>query len=202
MARQPKYKICRRLGNSVFEKCQTQKFTASEMKRSNSTQKKRRSMPSDYGMKLLEKQKLKLSYGLKEKNLVKYVKEAILKGRGDSAGLLFSSLESRLDNVVYRLGLVSTRAMARQTVSHGHIMVNGRKVNIPSYKTRKGDKVSIREQSTDKGMFAKTKEQMKSYKIPAWLKFDEKKKEYLVETTPEFSETGIDLKLIIEFYNR
>lgn len=197
-----KYKIGRRLGSSVFEKCQTPKFALSASKKGQAHNTKRRSMPSDYGLKLIEKQKLRYSYGLKEKQLSTYVKKAIANRDGITIENLFSDLEKRLDNVVYKLGLAPTRAMARQMVSHGHITINGRRLNIPSYSVRLGDKIAVRAGSVSKGMFSTLSERMKDYKVPAWLKFDEKKKEGLIDGKPVMEEMGVDLKAVIEFYNR
>ena len=109
-------------------------------------------MLTEYGKKLIEKQKIRLSYGLKEKKLRSYVFNAI-DSPSETYGEIYKSLEIRLDNTIYRLGLAETRAMARQMVSHGHIMVNGRKLNIPSYPVKIGDKISVRPQSTDRKYF-------------------------------------------------
>lgn len=197
-----KYKVCRRLGSGVFGKCQTPKFALSSSKKGQAHNTKRRSMPSDFGLKLLEKQKLRYSYGLKERQLSTYVKNAIANKDGITIENLFAGLEKRLDNVVYKLGLAKTRSMARQMVSHGHITVNGRKLSIPSYSVRVGDKISVRKESLSKGMFADLADRMKDYKVPAWLKFDAKKKEGVIDGKPAIEEMGVDLKAVIEFYNR
>ena len=126
----PRYKICKRLGNGVFEKCQTQKFTLSESRRS--FQGRRPRQISDYGKQLLEKQRVRFTYGITEQQFVNYVNSATKK-EGDAAATLLSTLERRLDNVVYRLGLAPTRRAARQMVVHGHILVNGKKAAIPSH---------------------------------------------------------------------
>ena len=118
----PKFKIAKRLGAQIFEKTQTQKFALSEARRGQ-RQGRRRGNISDYKRQLIEKQKLRFTYGISEKQLRRYINEATSKSHQPIA-LLMSRLESRLDNVVYRLGLAKTRQFARQMVSHGHILVN------------------------------------------------------------------------------
>jgi len=108
---------------------------------------------SEYGLQLREKQKVKFSYGLRERQFANYVKEASKKSGTETSANLFDILESRLDNVVFRLGLAESRSKARQIVTHGHIMINGRRVNIPSCRMRPGDKLSVRPQSEGKGIF-------------------------------------------------
>lgn len=147
-----KFKKCRKYGSTIFEKCSSAKYAISEQKKRFATKGKRRTMLTEYGKKLIEKQKIRLSYGLKEKKLRAYVFDAI-DSPNETYGEIYKSLEIRLDNVIYRLGLAETRAMARQMVSHGHIMVNGRKLNIPSYPVKIGDKISVRPQSTDRKYF-------------------------------------------------
>src|SRR5262245_8692490 len=125
----PKYKIAKRLGAPVFEKTQTQKFALSEARKAKNVRKKRGGAASDYSKQLTEKQKMRYTYGITEKQLRRYVDEAAATGHQPIA-LLIARLESRLDNVVYRLGLAPTRLGARQMVSHGHVTVNGRKLTI------------------------------------------------------------------------
>jgi small subunit ribosomal protein S4 len=137
----PKYKIARRLGAPVFEKTQTQKFSVrSERKMKNRGFSKQK---SEFGQQLNEKQKARMYYGVSEKQFSKYVKEAISKKASKAVGLLFETLETRLDNLVYRLGFAQTRYQARQFVGHGHILVNGKKVTIPSYVVKQGDTISL-----------------------------------------------------------
>jgi small subunit ribosomal protein S4 len=202
----PKYKICRRLGADIYEKCQTQKYMLSESKKSKTTQKgKRRRMLSDYGKQLLEKQKVRLTYGLSEKQFKNLVKEAMSKKGREAAEVLFENLESRLDNTVYKLGFAKTRRMARQMVSHGHIMVNNRKVTIPSMRLKKGDKLSIREGSQQKSFFLDLEEKMKDIPtVPSWIKFSLAKKEALIQGSPKLdqSQSLLDLKTVVEFYSK
>ena len=198
----PKYKICKRLGSSVFEKCQTQKFQLSEARFTKI--RKRRKTLSDYGRQLIEKQKIRYSYGISERQLSRYVKESVGKKGVDPAICLFEKLESRLDNVIYRLGLASTRRLARQLASHGHITVNGRKMTIPSHMVSIGDIISIREGSKTKTPFINLVEKLSEYKIPAWLSFDVKKTEGKIEKKPIYSgtEAPFDISTVLEFYSR
>jgi small subunit ribosomal protein S4 len=147
-----KYKKCRKYGSAIFEKCASAKYAISEQKKRFSSKGKRRKMLTDYGKKLIEKQKIRLAYGLKEKKLRSYIFTAI-DSKGETFSEINKALETRLDNVVFRLALADTRAMARQMVSHGHIMVNGRKLNIPSYPVKVGDKISVRPESRDRKTF-------------------------------------------------
>jgi small subunit ribosomal protein S4 len=152
MAKIKKFKKCRKYGSTIFEKCSSAKYAISEQKKRFAIKGKRRKMLTEYGKKLIEKQKIKLSYGLKEKKLRSYVFDAI-DAKNETFSEIFRNLESRLDNVVYRIGLAETRAMARQMVSHGHIMVNGRRLNISSYPVKLGDLISVREESKDRKTF-------------------------------------------------
>jgi len=199
----PKYKICRRLGSDVFEKCQTQKFVLSESKKSKTGRRgKRPKMLTDYGRQLLEKQKVRFMYGLSEKQFKNLVNKAIDKKGKESTSSLYENLESRLDNIVFRLGLAPTRRMARQMVSHGHILVNGKKTTVPSYSLVKGDKIAIREGSKNKGPFTV----LESDKIssPKWMKFDYKKMEGEIIGEPMYAdkEANMDLNTVIEFYSK
>ena len=161
---------------------------------------------SEYGTQLKEKQKLKFLYNLRERQFRNYVREAE-KRSGDSAENLVAILESRLDNVVYRLGLAPSRTQARQEVNHGHFMVSGRRVTIPSFRVRKGDKISIRPQSMGKGIFKDLDILLKKYTPPPWLALDKDKKEgevlglASVTQDPSLGQY-INLKAIIEFYSR
>ena len=197
----PKYKIARRLGAAVFEKTQTQKY-AMRAARKDKTSPIMRSK-SEYGQGLLEKQKARMSYGVTSTQFTKYVKNAIAK-KGNSALHLVNYLESRLDNAVLRGGLAPTRRAARQMVSHGHIDVNGSRVNIPSYSVSIGDKISVRERSAGKALFAKLDENWKSVKLPSWLKLDDDKKMLAVDGQPtaDQSELLFNVGTVLEFYSR
>lgn len=208
-----KCKKCRRAGQKLFlkgEKCYSPKcpitrkpYVPGIFGKTRGKHFRRRS--SEYGLQLREKQKIKFSYGMREKQFSNYIKEAEKKAGADTSESLFGFLESRLDNVVFRLGLAESRAKARQIISHGHIMLNGRKVNIPSYRVRIGDKISIRPQSASKGIFKDVEIKLKKYSPPSWLKLDKDSKTGEVEKAPAIGEeTGMEesLNTIIEFYSR
>lgn len=198
MISKPKFKICKRLGSGVYDKCQTTKFSVSDTKTTN---KKRKSV-SEYGAQLIEKQKIRFTYGITEKQLSNYVKKvSSLKGTQIS-DKFYEELESRLDNVVYRMGLSSTRRAARQMVSHGHLVVNGKKVTIPSFKIKIGDIVEIREGSKSKKIFSDLSLKLKEYTMPLWLSFDVNKMTGKVLSLPKNSETFFDFNSVLEFYSR
>ena len=198
----PKYKICKRLGASVFEKCQTQKFQLAEARAPRKVARRRGG--SDFGVQLLEKQKARFTYGLSESQFSRYVHEAIgTKGKDSVVGLL-GRLEARLDNVVYRAGFVKTRRAARQIVSHGHILVNGRRVNVPSFRVEKGMTISVRPESRNSTLFVNRAEVMAEIKVPAWLKFEDQGFAVTVEADPGLGEGEVPFNapVIIQFYSR
>lgn len=162
----------------------------------------RRRKVSEYGIQLKEKQKVKFIYGVLEKQFHKYyLKAAHMKGiTGDN---MLQLLELRLDNVVYRLGLGKTRRMARQVVTHGHILVNGRKVDIPSYTVKAGDVITVRQQSSQLEMFKVLREGT-SVVTPKWLTFDAPTLTGKVEALPQRDDIDFELQenLIVEFYSR
>jgi diaminopimelate decarboxylase len=118
--------------------------------------------------------------------------------------LLYKTLESRLDNVVFRMGIVATRPFARQVITHGHITVNGRRLNIPSYQVKVGDVIAVRKQSQGSGLFKDFAERLKQYHAPAWVIFDEGAKQGTVKASPQYGETEADINFgsILEFYSR
>lgn len=197
----PKYKIARRLGAPVFEKTQTQKFALREQNRKVKGGRAR--AKTDYGLQMIEKQKARMSYGISERQFSNYVKSAV-ETKGSSAEALLTRLESRLDNVTLRLGLAKTRRGARQMVSHGHILVNGKRVTIPSYRVDVGDRITIREGSKKSPLFAGLEERFKAHTLPSWLKFDIEKKEGVVDGVPSIntSELLFNVGIVLEFYTR
>ena len=198
----PKYKICKRLGGAVFEKCQTQRFTLAEA-RHKSSRNKRPGGVSDYKRQMLEKQKMRYTYGLSERQLSRYVGESVEKSDNPSRALMLR-LESRLDNVVYRLGLAKTRRFARQLVSHGHITVDGNKVTIPSYQVAPRQAVAVREGSRQLAPFAGFEEASEETRLPPWLSFDRKTLSGAVAATPAYDahELLFDLDQVLEYYSR
>ncbi|MBL7045389.1 MAG: 30S ribosomal protein S4 [Parcubacteria group bacterium] len=200
----PKYKICKRLGSEVFDKCQTQKFALVKEKTKKKGGSRRPRQMSEYGKQLIEKQKMRYTYGIAEKQLTRYVKEALAKKDAKPATQLVENLESRLDNVVYRLGLANSRQMARQMVSHGHITVGGRKVTIPSYKVSAGLKIGVREGSRGSVLFTNLTDKLRDHKNPSWVSFDEKSLEGEVKGRPVVDSTELlfDVGSVLEFYSR
>ena len=162
----------------------------------------RRKKVSEYGAQLKEKQKVKFVYGILEKQFHKYyLKASNMKGiTGDN---MLQLLELRLDNVVYRLGLAKTRRMARQVVVHGHIRVNGQKVDIPSYSVKVGDVITLRQRSTEMEMFKALREGT-SIVTPKWLTFDAPTLTGTVNALPAREDIDLQLQenMIVEFYSR
>jgi small subunit ribosomal protein S4 len=199
----PKYKIARRLGAGVFDKTSTAKFAASAARKSKNSS-KRPKAKSDFGLQMLEKQKARFSYGMNERQFSRYVKNSITQKKTKPEDKLFELLETRLDNVIYRLGLANSRRFARQIVSHGHIVVNGIKVTIPSYNVSLNDKIAIRGGSQANKVFEKASDKLKAASIPNWLKVDPEKKEASVQGSPRYepSMTIFDIAAILEFYKR
>ena len=186
----------------MFEKTQTQKFAIRSTQKSQSMSKKPRAK-SDYGLGLLEKQKARYSYGITSKQFSNYVKKATEK-KGNSADMLVSLLESRLDNVALRSGYATTRQAARQMTSHGHLTVNGTIITIPSYHVKIGDVIAIREGSKKKALFSTLDERLKTIKTPPWLKLNFDKKEVMVDGIPQVAHTELLFSpgAVLEFYSR
>ncbi len=196
----PKYKIARRLGAPVFEKTQTAKYSLSLARKEKTAKFKKQK--SEYGQALNEKQKARFTYGILEKQFRSYVNKALKSA--DPAAKLFALLETRLDNTLFRSGLVKTRAQGRQASGHGHTMVNGRRVNVPSIQLSQGDAISLRPGSSQSPLFAESAERMKTQAAPAWLEVNPDQREVKVVGEPVYNraEHVFDLGVVIEFYNR
>lgn len=163
-----------------------------------------RNKPSQYSLQLREKQKVKRLYGLLEKQFSNLMKEATRK-QGQSGENLLQFLEQRLDNAVYRAGFASSRRAARQLVSHGHFMLNGRRVDVPSIRLRAGDEFVIREHSAKTEYFKKLDDVSPAPSTtPAWIKVDRKNRKVAVTGLPtrEEAEPEIKEQLIVEYYSR
>ncbi len=202
MIQGPKFKICRRLGPGIHEKCQTQKFVLSEARHAKTKRGKKPKQLSDFGLQLIEKQKIRFSYGVSEKQFYNYVKEAVDTKGASAAEMLYEKLEARLDNVVYRLGIAHTRPLARQIVAHGHITVNGKRVTIPSLRVKAGDTISIREGSRKSALFTELGARLKNYSVPAWLTFNPEKIEAKIAGKPKNTEGFLNFNAVLEFYSR
>lgn len=202
----PKYKICKRLGSGIFEKCQTHRYAMSESRSSKTRGRGRGGRArSDFGNQLLEKQRARFTYGLSERQFARYAKEASLEKRLAPIEALYRRMESRLDNVVYRLGLASTRRQARQLVSHGHITVNGRKTTIPSCEVKPGQQIGVRVVSLERTYFKNMEIAENLFEnIPSWLSFDRKQHIGMVIAMPvlDRAEMPFDLGVAMEFYSR
>lgn len=200
----PKYKLAKRLGASIFEKTQTQKFALSQERSAMRKKGGRGRGPSEFGKQLLEKQKVRITYGLSESQFASYVRSAVgTHGRVPSE-VLHELIEMRLDNVVYRLGLASTRRMARQMVSHGHITINGVKTTIPSRAMKIGEKIAVRDGSKDRVLFENLAERNADRSMPTWLTWDMKAMTgSLIEVpTIDATATAGDLPMVLSFYSR
>ncbi len=201
------YKVCRRLGAGIYDKCQTQKFMLSEARHAKSMRgTRRRKNLSDFGKQLLEKQRVRFAYGVSERQLRRYVEEA---GRvsvlgADPAVRMLEQLEMRLDNTVYRLGLAASRRAARQLVSHGHVLVNGVRCTIPSRELREGDVVAIRERTKKLPIMDRIKAGVEEASSPVWLAYDLKKHEAKVTARPTTENTELpgSVSAILEYYSR
>ena len=195
---EPQYKKSRRLGFSTLE---NGKDLARRPYAPGIHGTSRRKKVSEYGIQLQEKQKVRFMYGLTEKQFRRTFDKAS-KMAGIHGENFLKLLESRLDNLVYRMGLAATRRAARQIVNHGHILVNGKKVDIPSYSVKVGDTISVKENSMEHGAIKNALEL--NLTTPAFVEFDKTKMTGKFVRLPERSELNADINesLIVEFYNR
>jgi small subunit ribosomal protein S4 len=164
---------------------------------------KSRRKHTDYGLGLIEKQKLRYYYGLLERQF-RGVYEKALKRRGVTGEQMLQILETRLDNVVYHLGFANTRAAARQMVAHGHIQVNGRKVNIPSYALKVNDVISVKDTSVSRQLATKNLESATSRSVPDWLSLNKDEFKGVVMRVPTRDEINpvANEQAVVEFYSR
>jgi len=200
-AKKAKGKIVRRLGLNIYG---NQKFDRLLEKRPTppGMHTRRRGRPSEYGLQLVEKQKLRFCYGMTERQFrTLFAKAKNMKGITGYNMLML--LERRLDNVVYRLGMASTRSQARQMVKHGHILMNGHKATIPSQLVSVDDRISVKDKKSSKGIVSDLLE-ANHRDVPSWLALDLKAAEGLMVRIPEREEipTIADEQLIVEFYSK
>jgi small subunit ribosomal protein S4 len=201
-------RICRREGGQLFlkgQKCYGPKCAVQRKAYppgQGGEQRAQRRRPSDYGLQLREKQKMRAIYGLLEKQFRRYVSAALRAG-GVTGEVLMQLLERRLDNVVYRAGFAASRAEARQLVSHGHFTVNGGLVNIPSYQLRAGDVVRVKESDRQAGPFKELKAAA-GRPIPEWITVEYAEYAATVNAIPtrEQIDTAVDEQQVVEFYSR
>ncbi len=210
MAKKNTCKTCRRLGESLVlrgGKCASGKCAFARRPTPPGkpmAERKHRSNTTEYGVQMREKQKVRFSYGLSEKQFSGYVKEATqvkVKGTAPTEAL-YECLERRLDNVAFVLGFPKSRAHARQIVSHGHVTVNGKKMTIPSYRVKIGDVVAVREGSKVSPIFATASEDMS--KAPSWIIADPSKLSSTISGLPKLDKNRMtfNLQSVIEFYSR
>lgn len=199
----PRYKIAKRLGATVFEKAQTQKFAISA-ERSAKNKRRGRGRQSEYGKQMLEKQKVRVTYGLTERQFRNYVRKALDAHSAKPTDRLHELLEMRLDNVVWRLGLASTRRGARQMVAHGHVMVGGKKSRVPSQALSVGDKIAIRDGSKEHGVLVGFAEKFAERPLASWLSWNPKAMEGSVTERPTSASADVagDLVSVLSFYTR
>lgn len=199
-------RLCRREGEKLFlkgEKCFTEKCPVDRRSYPPGQHGQGRRKASEYGLHLREKQKVRRIYGVLERQFARYYVVAAKK-RGVTGENLLQLLETRLDNIVYRMGYAPSRAAARQLVMHGHVMVNGQKVDIPSYQVRAGDTIAMRESSRDIPMVKGSLEAAQSRGIPKWLEVDWEQQTGRVLAIPTREEMDLPVQehLIVEHYSR
>lgn len=208
-------KTCRRLGTKLFlkgEKCFSAKCPMLRRPYPPGQRRRRRRNVSEYSNELREKQKLKNWYNLGEVQFKNYVKEVLKKrarfSRGkkkeDAPTILIQKLEARFDNIVFRMGFADSRPQARQLISHGYFLINGKKVDIPSCQVKKGDKISIAAKSKKGNIFKDLPVILKKKQIPSWLLVNPKKLEGEVKSLPTLEDVAppVEISMIFEFYSR
>lgn len=205
----PVCKLCRREGEKLYlkgERCFSPKCAIERRNQPpgqhGASRAFRRKM-SDYGIQLREKQKARRIYGVLERQFRRYYAEAARR-TGVTGAALLQFLETRLDNIVFRLGFATSRRQARQLVLHGHITVNGRKVNVPSFLVKAGDQIAVAERSRSSPYFTALAKELKNYRPPAWLSLDSYTLSGSVLHLPSRDQIDTPLKeqLIVEYYSR
>lgn len=199
-------RLCRREGAKLFLKgsrCYTKKCSFERRPTPPGQHGVRRRKMGEYGIQLREKQKVRRVYGVLERQFRNYFNEAETHV-GVTGEALLQSLETRLDNVVFRLGFATSRAQARQLVTHGHFAVNGTPTNVPSYRMQPGDRVEVRESRRNREAFKVIRETLKGHQAPDWLNLDAAKLAGSVATLPRRDQMPLDLseQLVVEYYSR
>ncbi len=202
----PVCRICRREGLKLFLKgsrCYTKKCSFERRSTPPGMYATRRRKVSDYGIQLREKQKVRKSYSVMERQFRNYFSKAT-KRKGMTGENLLRMLEMRLDNVVFRMGFASSRAQARQLVTHGHFAVNGRPTNIPSFGTKVGDRIEVRESRRGREHFKTTADTIKAAQIPEWVSVDATKLLGTVLAEPAREQMPLEFneQLVVEYYSR
>lgn len=200
----PKCKLSRREGTDLFLKSRGKSLDGKcKLDQQPGQHGTKRSRLSDYATQLREKQKLRRIYGILERQFRNYY-FAAAQAKGSTGQNLLDTLESRLDNVVYRMGFAATRAEARQIVSHKSVEVNGRVLNIPSYRVSVGDVINVRERSKAQLRIKDALSIAEQYGFPAWLEVDTQKMQGIFKSTPDRSELGSEIneQLVVELYSK
>lgn len=208
MINDKKCSTCRRAGEKLFlkgEKCFTPKcifvkkpYTPGRI----DADRKHRSTVTEYGLQLKEKQKVRNIYGVSEKQFRNYI-IAVTEKKGISpTEALYEALERRLDNIVFRMGLAKSRSHARQFVAHGHILVNGRRLNVPSHTVRLGDVISVREGSKTSPAFVEAFKKLSDKNVPTWITLNSEMSEAKIKSKPKGEQLPFNLTSVIEFYSR
>lgn len=199
-------RICRREGEKLFlkgDRCYTEKCAVERRKYPPGQHGQGFKKLSDYGIQLREKQKVRKIYGLLERQFRRYFHEAERR-KGITGEILLQLVESRLDNTVYRMGFAPNRVRARQLISHGHIVVNGKKINLPSYQVREGDSVSVKDSSRDMPEIIDSLSKVEHRGIPAWVEVDSVNHTGKVLRIPSRDEIQLPVQeqLIVELYSK
>ena len=202
----PVCRLCRRTGDKLLlkgERCVSPKCTMEKRASLPGQRPTRRRKVSDYELRLREKQKARFTYGMMEKQFYGLFAKGA-KGPGMAGENMVQLLERRLDNVIFRLGFANSRPQARQLVRHGHIRVNGRKVNLPSYLVKAGDSISWKEKSMKTELYQLVTQDIDAKLIPTWLSINKQDLSAQVLTLPDPVEVGakFDGKMIVEYYSR
>lgn len=199
----PKGKIVRRLGVNIYGNPKFDRLLSEKPYPPGQHGSDRRRRETEYGRHLLEKQKVMFCYGLSEKQLRNYFAKAKAQ-KGQTGHNLLILMERRLDNVIYRLKFATTRTQARQFVLHGHVRVNGRKVNIASYIVKAGDVITVRDKESSKKLIERYMAEAVNREVPAWISFAEAEMTGKIERMPERAEidTATDEQLIVEHYSK
>ena len=202
----PRCRLCRREGSKLFlkgDRCYSEKCAFERRSYAPGQHGKARIKVSDYGLRLREKQRVRRIYGVKESQFRRYFSMAD-RQKGVTGTNLLVLLERRLDNVVYRLGFADSRSQARQLVKHGHFLVNGKRVDIPSYLVKVGDVIEVREKSKDIPPIVQAIEAVARRGVPDWLELDSDAKKGTVKAMPERSHITMPIQehYIVEFYSK
>ena len=204
----PVCRLCRREGMKLFlkgERCYTEKCAIEKrnVPPGQHGPSRRRAKVAGYGIQLREKQKVKRTYGVLENQFRRYF-EAADRQKGVTGELLLQSLERRLDNVIYRVGFSTSRAQARQLVRHGHFLVNGKKVDIPSYAVRQGDMIAVRQGSVENASIKHAMEEVKGRGVPEWLTMEASGSSARISSLPTRQQINLPVQeqLIVELYSK